>query len=77
MTFVTTSPRPRLPRSLAFGVALLSPRCLPRHLLHCRSDQNRPTDRGDSDNLATTIIAPADYAREPISNPSRHPVKSP
>ena len=29
MTSVTASPRPRLPRSLAFGVVLLSPRCLP------------------------------------------------
>jgi hypothetical protein len=77
MTFVTASPHPRLPRSLAFGVALLSPRCLPRHLLHPRSGQNHPTDRGDSDNLATAIIAPADYARECISNPSRRPVKSP
>jgi len=77
MTFVTASPHPRLPRSLAFGVALLSPRCLPRHLLHRRSDQNRPTDGGGSDKLAAAIVAPADYARERISNPSSRPVKSP
>jgi hypothetical protein len=77
MTSVTASPRRRLPRSLAFGVALLSPRCLPRHLLHRRSDQNRPTDGGGSDKLATAIVAPADYARQRISNPSRRPVKSP
>ena len=77
MTSVTASPRPRLPRSLALGVALLSPRCLPRHLLHHRSGQNRPTDRGGSGKLATAIVAPADYARERISIPSRRPVKSP
>ena len=77
MTFVTASPRPRPPRSRAFGVALLSPRCLPRHLLHRRSGQNRPTDRGGSGKLTTAIVAPADYARKRISNPSRRPVKSP
>ena len=77
MTFVTGSPRPRLPRSLTFGVALLSPRCLPRHLLHRRPGQNRPTNRGGSGKLATAIVAPADDARERISNPSRRPVKSP
>jgi hypothetical protein len=42
MTFVTASPRPRLPRSPNFGVALLSPRCLPRHLLHRRPGQKSP-----------------------------------
>ena len=77
MTSVTASPRPRLPRSLAFGVTLLSPRCLPKHLLHRRSGQNRPTDHGGSDKLATAIVAPAHSARQRISNPSRRPVKSP
>ena len=73
MTSVTASPRRRLPRSLAFGVALLSPRCPPRHPLHRRSGQNRPTDGGGSDKLAAAIVAPADYARQRISNPSRRP----
>ena len=77
MTFVTASPRPHLPPSLAFGVALLSPRCVPRHLLHRRSRQYRPTDRGGSSKLATAIVAPVDYTRERICNPSRRPVKSP
>jgi len=82
MTSVTASPRRRLPRSLAFGVALLSPRCPPRHPLHRRSGQNRPTDGGGSDKLAAAIVAPAivapaDYARQRISNSSRRPVKSP
>jgi hypothetical protein len=77
MTSATASPRPCLPRSFAFGVALLSPRCLPRHLLHRRSRQNRQTDCGGSSKLATVIVVPPDYARERISNPSRRPVKSP
>jgi len=34
-------------------------------------------DCGGSGKLATVIVAPADYARERISNPSRRPVRSP
>jgi len=58
MTSVTASPRPRLPRSLAFGVTLLSPRCLPTCCIVDQAKIAQPTTAAATSSLPRSWLPP-------------------